>query len=235
MRLQHKIRARAATAKIQYLEMLFLARNFYIDNSVHRPRASTEFITGQGYIPYLKQLEKQNLTVADIGIGSGVIAVSCALECPNVEQVYGVDLYQEALRVAARNIETLEADSKVKLLQGDLFEPLMNIPVDVLLLNLPFASQQKISAIAHEMAPLDEPLSGIFGGQTGFELYERLFKQLAEYRYLNSVQGIWIFCAREHLAKLSWYHQQQFSRFKLQVVDDRFKEHFIHCLLHTDS
>lgn len=211
-------------------EVLFLDRPFYVDETVHRPRTSTEFITHAGYISYLNQIDRP-VTAADIGVGSGVTAVSCALECPNLSKIYGIDLYEEALKIASRNVNSLEADSKVELLQGDLFTPLLNRPSDVIIANLPFANAAKVASIETETTTPGEPLSGIYGGETGFELYEKMFDQLQGYKYMDQVMGIWIFCATEHTKFVKRYHDDQFANFRQMTFQDKFKPHFSHFLL----
>jgi HemK-like putative methylase len=211
-------------------DISFLGRNFYIDETVHRPRLSTEAITSLGYISYLNQLSGQSIVAADIGVGSGVIAISCALECPKVNKIYGVDLYEEALRAAANNIKNWQVENRVELLQGDLFSPLLTTQVDVIIANLPFASHSKLDAIKKRTSKLKEPITGIHGGETGFELYERFFFQLKAYKFINNVTGIWVFCGQEHLDKVNQYHQSQFSSFKLMTFEDKYKPHYLHCL-----
>jgi len=211
-------------------EIVFLGRRFYIDQSVHRPRASTEFITKSGYIAYINQVGTP-ITVADVGVGSGVTAISCALECPRLVKVYGTDFYDDALRVAARNSNTLHTTSKVGLLQGDLFTPLLDKPIDVILANLPFASTAKLEAVKREMPKSDEPLTGIHGGETGFELYEKMFDQLRDYQYIDQVRGIWIFCSTEHTNFVKRRHTEQFDGFTLMTFRDKYKPHFSHFLL----
>lgn len=211
-------------------EIRFLDRNFYIDETVHRPRLSTEAITSSGYISYLNQLSGESIVAADIGVGSGVIAISCALECPKINKIYGVDLYEEALKAAAINVKNWQVEDKVALLHGDLFNPLLNKQVDVIIANLPFASNSKLDAIKERAPKLKEPISGIHGGETGFELYERLFSQLKAYKFINNVTGIWVFCGRDHLDKVNQYHQSQFSSYKLMTFEDKYKPHYLHCL-----
>lgn len=211
-------------------EIVFLGRRFYIDQSVHRPRASTEFITKSGYIAYINQVGAP-ITVADVGIGSGVTAISCALECPHLVKVYGTDLYDDAMRIAARNSNALHTNSKVELLQGDLFTPLLDKPIDVILANLPFASTAKLEAVKREVSKPDELPSSIHGGETGFELYEKMFDQLKEYQYIDRVRGIWTFCSTEHTGYVKRRHKEQFDGFTLMVFRDKYKPHFSHFLL----
>lgn len=207
----------------------FLGRLFYIDTSVHRPRASTEWITKVGYIPYIRHIGRP-VTVADVGVGSGVMAISCASECKNLTAVYGTDLYKNALSAASRNARSLQADAKVRLLQGDLFAPLLDQPVDIILANLPFASTAKVASIARETPEQDEPMSGIHGGGTGFELYEKMFGQLKGYQHMDEVAGMWIFCDAEHAAMVEECHQKQFGDFTLMRFEDAHKPHFRHFL-----
>jgi isopentenyl-diphosphate Delta-isomerase len=211
-------------------EISFLDRPFYIDKTVHRPRTSTEFITEHGYIGYINQIGR-TVTAADIGVGSGVTAISCALDCPNLSTIYGVDLYNEALAIAARNAATLHAGNKLELLQGDLFAPLLDKPVDVIIANLPFANTAKVAAITEETPTLDEPITGIHGGDTGFELYEKMFDQLKNYEYMDRVLGLWVFCGTEHTKYVAQRHKAQFSDFTLMAFQDKYKPHFSHFLL----
>lgn len=211
-------------------EIVFLDRPFSIDETVHRPRISTEWITQAGYIAYINQ-RAQPVTVADIGVGSGVIAISCALECSHIARVYGVDLYGDALRIAARNVDAHKVNDAVNLLQGDLYAPLLNKPVNVILANLPFANTVKIEAIKSESAESAEPLTGIYGGDTGFELYDKLFDQLKDYRYMDGVLGIWVFCGTEHAERMKRRYEDQFAAFTLLAFKDRYKPHFSHFLL----
>jgi HemK-like putative methylase len=210
-------------------EIIFLDRPFYIDETVHRPRMSTEFITEAGYVAYINQLDGP-VVAADIGIGCGVTAISCALECPDLTKIYGIDLYDNALMVAKRNMDALQVGGKVDLLQGDLFAPLLDTPVEVIIANLPFAATAKVDAIKIEQPKPEEPMSGIHGGETGFELYEKMFDQLKCYQYIDQVLGMWVFCGAEHIQFVARRHEEQFSDFRLMAFQDEYKPHFLHFL-----
>ncbi len=88
----------------------FYGRKFLVDPRVLIPRQETEILIemfldtfGSGVSPLLR--------VADIGTGSGCIAITVALECPELE-ITGIDLSSEALEVAWQNGEALISDSK---------------------------------------------------------------------------------------------------------------------------
>jgi release factor glutamine methyltransferase len=208
-------------------KVTFLSREFYIDAGAHIPRKSTEFIA-RSYIDSIKNIQS-DVVVADTGTGTGVLAISIALECANVTQVYATDFYDEALHVAAINVKRFLLDNKIKLLRGDLLEPLKDTKIDVIIANLPFADDAKMQLLRPEVKAY-EPLTGIHGGKTGFELYDKLFKQLSEYKYFSDLKGIWIFCNKEHLPLVKKYHATLFKDFSLKLVDDAYKDYYQHCL-----
>lgn len=209
----------------------FMGRTFYRNSTVHLPRPSTEFICKEGYIPYLQQVGPTGVVAADIGAGSGVITLSSALECTNIDRVYGIDLFAEAITIAKKNARRLGADKKVTLLQGDTFTPLLHTPVDVIIANLPCASDDQIEYITTHSKMKDEPLATIYGGPTGFELYEQLFSQLKDYEYMDRVVGIWLFGCDTHAPILKRYHAAQFPEFTLMTFADKYKPYFTHGLL----
>ena len=206
----------------------FLGREIYIDSGAHIPRPSTEFIA-QHYVDYLNQFTSP-ITVADIGTGTGVLALTFISDCKEVEKVYATEFYDDALSVAKKNIDKYEVADKVLLFKGNLFEPIKTKKVNVIFANLPFASEEKMKNLRPSVKNY-EPLTGISGGQTGFELYESLFAQLKSYEYMETLDGIWIFCSKDHIPKVKKYHKSQFPNFNLQIFGDKFKEYYAHCLL----
>jgi release factor glutamine methyltransferase len=111
--------------------------------------------------------------VADIGTGSGCIALSLALEA-NFEQVLAIDCSSEALALAHLNRQQLELG--VELLRGDLCSPLRPQSIDALISNPPYLT-------VGEFADLDasvrdwEPALALVGGESGLETTERLLDQ----------------------------------------------------------
>lgn len=209
-------------------EVFFLNRQFYIDEGAHIPRRSTQYIA-KVYIDSIVKIP-QNVILADIGTGTGVLAISCVLECPNIVKAYATELYPEALAVAKKNVETHNVKEKVELFMGDLIEPLLTRKVEVFIANLPFADDEKIKALRPEVLEY-EPLTGIYGGKTGFELYTRLFDQFEKYKYLKEIKAVWIFCHKDHLKLLQIRTTKLFPKYKLHVLPDLFKDYYAHCLI----
>lgn len=113
--------------------------------------------------------------VADIGTGSGAIALSVAQHAPNAK-VFAVDVSTEALQWAGRNIRRFGLQDRVVLLTGDLAEPLSE-PIDVLLANLPYVSTDEFEALPVQIRER-EPRVAVEGGPQGVELIARLAQQL---------------------------------------------------------
>jgi release factor glutamine methyltransferase len=113
--------------------------------------------------------------LADIGTGSGAIALSVAQHAPNAK-VFAVDVSTEALQWAGRNMRRFGLQDRVVLLAGDLAEPLGE-PIDVLLANLPYVSTDEFEALPDQIR-LREPRVAVEGGPEGVELIARLAQQL---------------------------------------------------------
>lgn len=113
--------------------------------------------------------------VADIGAGSGAIALAVAQHTPNAK-VFAVDVSTEALQWAGRNMRRFGLQERVVLLAGDLAEPLSE-PIDVLLANLPYVSTDEFEALPTQIRER-EPRVAVEGGPEGVELIARLAEQL---------------------------------------------------------
>ncbi|MBC7262511.1 MAG: peptide chain release factor N(5)-glutamine methyltransferase, partial [Chloroflexi bacterium] len=102
----------------------FYGLDFIVDRRVLIPRPETELLVERA----LETAEhmgsgKEQLILADIGTGSGVIAISLAMHLPHAI-IYATDAFAEALEVAACNVSRYHLSQRVHLLQGDLLQPL---------------------------------------------------------------------------------------------------------------
>jgi release factor glutamine methyltransferase len=108
--------------------------------------------------------------VADIGTGSGVIAVTLALRAPNLE-VWASDTCARALEVASLNADRLGA--QVHLVRGDLLDGLPR-NLDLIVANLPYLVPE---APGYE----DEPVAAVFSEGDGLDHYRRLIAGAADH------------------------------------------------------
>lgn len=115
------------------------------------------------------------LTIADIGTGSGAIAIALAVHLPEA-QVFATDLSAGALEVAARNVARHGVQGRVRLLHGDLLAPLPG-PVDLIVSNPPYT----ILAEVEPNVRAHEPWLALEGGPDGAAVYRRLLADVARY------------------------------------------------------
>lgn len=146
----------------------FMALSFRTTPDVLIPRPDTEPLV-EWALEWLK--DKSSARVADIGTGSGAIAVSLAAHLPPsfAGEIIGVDISERALKVARRNADDLlspEQREHIRFIAGSLTEPLKP-PVDLLLSNLPYLTPGQIAENANLVA---EPQLALDGGPDGLDL-----------------------------------------------------------------
>lgn len=110
--------------------------------------------------------------VADVGTGSGCIALSLATE-GGYEQIIGIDLSAEALGLAREN--RARTGARVALVQGDLCAPLAGGTLDALVSNPPYLTAAEHAAL-HDSVRVWEPALALAGGPDGLNLIDRLLE-----------------------------------------------------------
>lgn len=206
----------------------FYGRSFLVDESVLIPRPETEELV-LGTINRLPKLfPQQTLKLADIGTGSGAIAISMKLECPALT-VIATDLSQDALATAQKNAQRLEADIDFRL--GDLTAPLAGEKLDVVLSNPPyiaFDEAQEMSNVVLE----HEPHSALFAEEDGLILYRKLAEQLPAYMNKPALIGLEIgYTQAEQVAK---FFQDSFPHATVSIEKDiNGKPRMIFCEIHV--
>jgi release factor glutamine methyltransferase len=113
-------------------------------------------------------------SVADIGTGSGAIALALATHLPQAK-IYATDISPAALDLARENAHRLGLENKITLLLGSLAEPLPS-PVELIVANLPYIKTSGIKVLPKEIKDF-EPILALDGGRDGLELYRELFRQ----------------------------------------------------------
>ena len=151
----------------------FYGINVAVTPDVLIPRPETEGLVEHTLFMALMGMETRELTIADVGTGSGAIAVNLAIHLP-AARIYAVDLSEAALDVAAWNIRAHAVADRVRLGHGDLLEPLPG-PVDVIVANLPYIPTGRIPTLQPEVR--QEPPLALDGGIDGLALVRRLLAQ----------------------------------------------------------
>jgi release factor glutamine methyltransferase len=153
----------------------FYGVNLLVNPDVLIPRPETETMVEHALFMALMGMESRELVIADIGTGTGAIAINLAIHLP-AARIYATDAYDATLDVAAYNIRMHNVTDRITLLKGDLLEPLPE-PVDVIAANLPYLPTDRIPTLQPEVQW--EPIAALDGGPGGIDLIGRLLKQAA--------------------------------------------------------
>ncbi|MCM3668785.1 peptide chain release factor N(5)-glutamine methyltransferase [Mesobacillus maritimus] len=195
----------------------FYGRHFKVNPAVLIPRPETEELVYGALERLEKMFGKQvELELADIGTGSGAIAITMALENPKL-QVTATDVSADALAVAKQNAADLGADIEFK--QGDLLEPLIvtGKKYDAILSNppyIPVSDQSWMSEVVTE----HEPHLALFAGDDGLDLYRRFMDELPLVLKEKALVGFEIGAGQGEA--VSTLLQQVFPEARVEVVND---------------
>jgi ribosomal protein L3 glutamine methyltransferase len=167
------IEARIATRKpAAYLtqEAWLQGVSFYVDERAIVPRSLIAEVLADGTID--AWLSDQTKQVLDLCTGNGSLAVLAALAWPDV-QVTGADISDDALAVAAINLERHDLQERVKLVHSDGLSALPG-PFDLIVCNPPYVCQASMDALPAEYRA--EPELALAGGTDGMDFVRQLLK-----------------------------------------------------------
>ena len=154
----------------------FFSLLFNVNHSVLIPRPETEDLVMQTLDTLKTYPEGYAPVVADVGTGSGIIAITLAKHFPKhlslSNKIIAVDLSSEALDVARRNAETHGVTDRLEFRQSDLLEQVSET-LDVIVSNPPYVSQSEYEALPTDVKDY-EPRMALLAGTNGVEVIERL-------------------------------------------------------------
>ena len=151
----------------------FYGINLLVNSSVLVPRPETENLVEHALFMSLMGMETPELVIADVGTGSGAIAISLAIHLPSA-RIYAVDTADPVLDVASYNIRAHNVADRVTLCKGDLLAPLPE-PVDLVVANLPYIPTSRLTSLQPEVQW--EPREALDGGPDGLDQIRRLISQ----------------------------------------------------------
>lgn len=174
------LRQRAQGVPTQYLtgKQEFWGLEFEVTPAVLIPRPETEHLIEVAMERLGEKRRGDPLRVADVGTGSGCIAVALATELFRAK-VVATDLSARALEVAKRNAHTHGVCGRTEFVQGDLLEGASlqeQSPFDLIVSNPPYLAPGEQGELPREVRE-HEPSEALFGGATGMEIYVRLIAQ----------------------------------------------------------
>jgi len=162
------VRRRAHGEPVAYVvgHKEFMALEFEVTPDVLVPNPDTEVLVQRAVA--IARSAPENLRVADVGTGSGCIAIALAHYVPPIE-VWASDISAPALEVAGRNVKRHGLETRVHLACGDLIAPLPG-EFDLVCANLPYLAP----TTRRPAEVLAQPAGALIGGEEGSELVVRL-------------------------------------------------------------
>lgn len=163
---------RSKNEPLEYItnKVSFYSEEFFISEGALIPRPETELLIDE----VLKNIEDKNanITIAEVGVGSGIISIMLAKFLPNAK-IIAVDISEAALEIARRNIEIFGVEDRIELRLGSLLEPL-DEHIDYLVSNPPYIAEDADleSNLSYE------PQNALFGGKIGDEIIKKLLDEV---------------------------------------------------------
>ena len=118
---------------------------------------------------------RSDVRIADVGTGSGCIALALAKELPQSE-IHAVDISPAALEIARANAARHQLDSRVQFHQADLLAGFETNSFDFVVSNPPYVGESEADQVQLEVRKF-EPRNAVFAGPTGLEVIARLIPQ----------------------------------------------------------
>jgi release factor glutamine methyltransferase len=152
----------------------FYGIELQVDRRVLIPRPETEMLVDAVLVVAANQ-SPDPVIVADVGTGSGAIALALAANAENA-RIYALDVSPDALAVAAKNMANHDSRDQVTVLHSDLLASLPG-PVDVIVANLPYVTSADYRTLDLDVRKY-EPQLALEAGEQGLDVIARLLRQV---------------------------------------------------------
>ncbi len=210
---------------IQYIigETEFYGRRFLVNPSVLIPRPETEELIS---LVLNSTIQKENLSILDIGTGSGCIAISLAKELPN-SVITAYDISEKALEIAQKNSELNQANVKFELLDILTNSPKdnENLTFDIIVSNPPYVTRNEVHQMRQNVLDFEPHLALFVEDNDPLIFYDAIAKFAHKHLKINGFVAVEI---NEALGNqtIDVFRKNGFE--KTEIVKDIFqKERFV--------
>mgnify|MGYP001362470372 CR=1 FL=1 len=148
----------------------FFGLEFMVNQTVLIPRPETELLVEEA-LNWLRSTPKAK-QILDLGTGSGCIAISLAKNSPN-HQITAMDISEEALEIASKNLKMHGVDTQVSLIKANLLETFEG-KADLICANLPYIPEASLAELDVKKW---EPRLALDGGKDGLTLIGQMLEQ----------------------------------------------------------
>ena len=171
------ISRRAAHEPLQYLTGIAYFRHLEIEvgPGVLVPRPESELLV-EAVLTHIKNLEEKvtgEISVIDLGAGSGALSLAIATEAPR-SRVIAVEKSADAIVWLKKNVARISEN--VRVVEGDVADVLPGVKCDAVIANPPYVPDNQ--SLPRDVAE-HEPHIALFGGATGLELPKRFIDAAA--------------------------------------------------------
>ncbi|OIN98175.1 peptide chain release factor N(5)-glutamine methyltransferase [Candidatus Desantisbacteria bacterium CG_4_10_14_0_8_um_filter_48_22] len=161
----------------------FMGFDFLVDERVLIPRQETELLVentvNTSYV--VRRTSNNEISILDIGTGSGNIAVSLAKLIPEAK-IFATDISEDALAVAEKNAVLNTVRDEITFIRSDLFLGIGNLrknSVDIIVSNPPYIPAAQIAGLQPEIR--FEPRIALDGGEDGADFHRRIISEAPAY------------------------------------------------------
>ena len=163
----------------------FFSNKFFVNSFVLDPRPESELIV-ELIINYCKRRQDNNISILELGIGSGCLIISILKELQNLSvSGLGVDLSCEALEIAKKNKKRYRLNEVLEIKKSNWFSNVKN-KYDIIFSNPPYIRTNEIDNLGKEVKLFD-PVIALDGGLSGLNSYSKIASKAKYYLKQNGI------------------------------------------------
>ncbi|HPX93959.1 MAG TPA: peptide chain release factor N(5)-glutamine methyltransferase [Candidatus Moranbacteria bacterium] len=212
----------------------FYGLDFLVNKHTLIPRPETELIVDN--VLQESKNEKNELSIIDVGTGSGNIAISIAKKIASKNnksqsaKFYATDISDKALTIAKKNAKIHDVDKQIKFLKGDLLSPTLPLIADnrslIIVSNLPYLSKRLYESASRDVKNY-EPKSALYSRKHGLAHYEKLLKQIKKMLVTCHLSNVTCFMeiSPEQKSLISKTIKKNFPKAKITFKRDLANKH----------
>lgn len=160
----------------------FYEIDFYVDNSVLIPRAETEELIDL-VKDYIKKNSEKNISICDIGAGSGNIAITLKKLFENAD-ITAIEISEKAMQVIKKNCENiLQNKNLINIINADALSFTHKNKFDIIVSNPPYVALKDKDNLQRDLN--FEPKNALYSGYDGMDFYRNFFNIIDRYLKYN--------------------------------------------------